>query len=326
MRDTLIDPDLQAVFERDGYVTVPCLDERQVQELTALYQSLGPVPGDPQVGCFFDFQSSSQDYKRATNEGLRDYFAEIIEGIFLDHRIYNANFVMKWPGERSGFAAHQDRTSVDESKFRSASLWISLVDVDEDNGALYMLPASHRMAPTIRAEQPDAPFADVVPVLHHYMKPVPVKAGEAVIFDHATVHFSHPNHSDEPRLALVVGVIPRESTLMHCHAHDDGTVEMFAIDDGFFIRHDPFTIAKRPADGESIARVPFPTPKVTEDDLKRYAGGPVTAVADPGPLATDINADAFCMRCARALPERPTGDVGIVQYLCDECEAAAAAS
>ena len=322
MRRTFIDPELQATFERDGYVTVPCLTPDQVDEVTALYHELGPVPGDPQVGCFFDFQSTSKEYKKTAVDALRAYFTPIIDQVFDDHRIYNTNFIMKWPGDRSGFAAHQDRTAVDEERFRSVSLWVALVDCDETNGALNMLPASHRMAQTIRAEQPDAPFADVAGVLHEYSRMVPLKAGEAVVFDHATVHFSYPNQTEEPRLAVAVGMIPRDATLLHCHAHDDGTVEMFEIDDDYFVRHDSFTIAKRPEDGVSIRRVAFSSPRVTEDDLRRYAGAAAAGTLTAAPPTTEINQEAFCMRCGRALPDLPTGEVGLVQYLCEECDAA----
>ena len=53
--------------------------------------------------------------------------------------------LVKWPGQDGAMGTHQDWTFVDERRFRSVTVWCPLVDVEQRNGALELLPGSHRI-------------------------------------------------------------------------------------------------------------------------------------------------------------------------------------
>jgi ectoine hydroxylase-related dioxygenase (phytanoyl-CoA dioxygenase family) len=83
------------------------------------------------------------------------------------------------------------------------SIWVALVDTDERNGCLWIVPGSHRLGP------PDHGQAALNPLLREASAgvealPLPMRAGEAVAFGGLTLHRSGPNHSDTARPALFV--------------------------------------------------------------------------------------------------------------------------
>ena len=78
------------------------------------------------------------------------------------------------------------------------------------------------------------------------MRPLTVKAGEAVIFDSALIHSSSPNTSSEMWLAINFFVRPKEADYLHFY-RDKKTprheVELYNVTPEFYISHD---IMERP--------------------------------------------------------------------------------
>jgi ectoine hydroxylase-related dioxygenase (phytanoyl-CoA dioxygenase family) len=139
--------------------------------------------------------------------------------------------MMKWPGPTGAKGIHRDLRVVDEARYRAVCVWVPLVDVDERNGALRVLPGSQhvptgpRSVPRSPADADDAmadlDFAD--------LEPVPMRAGEAVVFDLALVHGSDVNRSSAPRPAVGVAYVPTEATLSLRFCHDDDQIEVIEI-------------------------------------------------------------------------------------------------
>ena len=106
---------------------------------------------------------------------------------------------MKAPGEDSYTYPHQDWTFVDSPDYFSMTVWVALVDTHEQNGALGFIRGSHRFF--------DKPIGSPSPefqtcpqgheaLLYEYLEFVPLKAGEAVVFDNRTIHGATPNRTD----------------------------------------------------------------------------------------------------------------------------------
>jgi hypothetical protein len=335
LRRTFLDPQLDADFDEYGFVVVPFLDADGIAELTALYWEDGPAPDDPRTSIFFDFQSEATAFKVDRVAKMRPRLEPLLEGLVDDHHCFFPDYIMKWPGDRSGFAAHQDTTLVDESRFTSLTIWCPLADtgvVDgRDNGMLYVVPGSHRFAPWIRALEPgNFAFAgSEAAIVGEHGVGVAARAGEAIIFDHRLVHFSLPNQSDEARLVVALGLRPSEAQLLHFERQpDDGTFDVYAIDDAYFAELNPFLLRQGIPGYEKIGTVTAVRPTLSPEDFAHRC-----AQVGPGPVSarhryvTDaarpqrVNADPFCFRCgsSEGLEDVEPGEQGNVQYLCPTC-------
>lgn len=115
-------------------------------------------------------------------------------------------FVTKLPDrgeQRSDIPFHQDDGYGRLDPPLDLTLWVALVDTDQRNGCLWIVPGSHR-AGLLPHDQ-----AGVNPLLREAAAPqdavaVPMRAGEGVAFTGLTLHGSGPNHSDTARPSLFV--------------------------------------------------------------------------------------------------------------------------
>jgi len=115
-------------------------------------------------------------------------------------------FVTKLPDtgeQRSDIPFHQDDGYGRLEPPLDLTLWVALVDTDERNGCLWIVPRSHE------AGLLDHGQAGVNPVLREAAVDggavaVPMRAGEGVAFGGLVLHGSGPNHSSAPRPSLFV--------------------------------------------------------------------------------------------------------------------------
>jgi ectoine hydroxylase-related dioxygenase (phytanoyl-CoA dioxygenase family) len=229
--------DFQKHFDENGYVIVPFLNEEMVQDLSAFYEALKDkheITASVHSTC----DTNDQELIRTVDKRIKDTIIKRAEEIFFDYKLFLSNFLIKEPGEDSSIYPHQDWTFVDESRFASASIWCPLTDVDEKNGCIRVLKGSHCFVETLRAS-PDYPsaFREVVEMMDQFMVSLPMRAGEALIYNHALIHASSPNLSELPRPVVVTAIIPREAELyFYYYAPAPGArkIEKFQVDTEFF--------------------------------------------------------------------------------------------
>jgi hypothetical protein len=69
------------------------------------------------------------------------------------------------------------------------------------------------------------------------LKPLHMKAGEALIYDDRLFHASDPNITDELRLAAVSGIIPQEAQVLYYFGRE-GKVDVYESSVEFFMTGD----------------------------------------------------------------------------------------
>ncbi len=122
----------------------------------------------------------------------------------------------KLPGaESTAFPWHQDSMYYGTEFARGApsgtgtglahivTAWIPLVDVDEDNGCLWLIPGSQRwgLLGGARGEDFNMRTSEDVEARGTPI-PVPMRRGDALFFTNLTFHASHVNRSDAVRWSL----------------------------------------------------------------------------------------------------------------------------
>lgn len=293
-RATFKDPELQAAFARDGYVRIPLISAEQVAELRATWEEISNRHGS---GFHATMYSDDPAFKAAIDGPVRAILGPALERWLDGHTAFVGNFVVKDPGPASEVGPHQDWTFVDESRYTTAIAWCPLIDTDDGNGTLRVVPGSHRWIENPRGAPIDAfpfPYEGLREQLRERDSvPIAVRAGEAIISDHRLVHSSLPNMSDEVRMVAGCGVAPSEAPLRHLFFVADGVADVYAADDPQFFNE---LVPGRRPEAEPIERIEFESVAVTAAQLDRWLGRrwPATepapeVTAEPAAPAAELN-------------------------------------
>jgi ectoine hydroxylase-related dioxygenase (phytanoyl-CoA dioxygenase family) len=227
------DISLQKKFERDGYVVMPFLSAEEVMQLRAIYKA--NVVADE------SFHSTSYhpdlSFKKTLDEKIRNIIQPHADAVLSHYRPLGAAFLTKNSGPTSAMPIHQDWTVTDEKKFFSATIWIPLQDTSFTNGAIQVIPGSHRFSEALRSPSLEVSFTGIYHRLQSFLKLLPMKAGEAFIFNHALMHASPPNLSGEPRIAVAFGFVPQDASLCMYYATNNHLVEKYSMPDDMFLRY-----------------------------------------------------------------------------------------
>jgi hypothetical protein len=235
---------IQNEVARQGYSVQPLLSPDDIVQLKKdfflLLEKLGePLPDKHWTSGRVE-DTTVRNFARVSIENilperLKQYFddsaTDFIGGIF----------VAKKPSSESELSAHQDSSHVDESKFPAAYAWVPLVDTTVHNGAMHILPGSHRWGNRFRSLNVPWLYDGLQPQIFPHLKPIPMKAGEVLFFDSAAIHHSSSNLSTEIRPAINYFIKPKEALFLH-HFIDEQTpkekVEVYNVDIDFFYNCD----------------------------------------------------------------------------------------
>jgi len=283
----LADAGLQDQVRRDGYAVLgPVADPERLEALRSLSdQFLAELAGP--VGDLFMTVGRIEDLvlRAATIERTGAIVRPLVAPLFVDDaQLMCSAFQIKPPSPGSALNPHQDSSLVDERRWPGIYAWMPLVDTDEHNGGLQVVPGSHRFGNLQRTLNVPWQFAGLEEAFRPWSVPLTVPAGGIVLFDSATVHGSPPNQSDQIRVALNSFGRPAGAALMHYYQDGQttpGMVEAFEIEPSF-LYGDDITVRPGPqhrAIGEQPHRV-FACDAEAVDELCR--AGAALAASGPG--------------------------------------------
>jgi hypothetical protein len=228
---TLRDPDLDRDLRELGS-TVIDVPDGVVEQLAELYAATRPAQ---MPGFLATTQTDDPPLKRRVHDEVCRLAQPIVEASFVAHRSFAGNFVVKQPGD-VWVEPHQDLNFVDERAHRAVVLWLPLHDVAVADGAIHVVPGSHRLPTLPRGSgEHRYPFAPVGPHLKaNRSVPVPLRRGQALVYDSRTLHWSGPNQGSHERVAAAFAVVPAAAPLHHYHLNPDGTVAVIEVDDQIY--------------------------------------------------------------------------------------------
>lgn len=254
----LKDTTLNETFAREGYVIVPFLNEEEINALTKLYYETHHLNHQ---GLYASAHSADFDFKKRLNDAILEKMQRNLTFLFDKAQPLGGSYIVKYKGENGSLPPHQDWTIVDEARFFSANIWIPLVDTNDENGAISILPRSHNLVKSIRAVNVSDPFSQITNYVRQFHKTLPMKAGEALIYDHRLLHASEINKTDIPRLAVVFGIIP-ENAEMRYYFKENGMISEYESSVDFFFRNE---ILKGPANLKKLREFKYEFPPLTEE-------------------------------------------------------------
>ena len=239
---------LQRDFETDGFVTIPALGE---EELAAVRRHCALVAGErsarsAHAGLYLSLVDEEDVSRRATTiQEIHRLVGDGLQRALHPSRLLMGTYLIKAAGAPHT-TPHQDPSLTDAQAgtYGSVTAWIALRDIDPDSGALGIIRGSHRFSSRV--------IGTPVPVfrtlsqgheatLFRYLTFVPVKAGEAIVFDTRCIHGALPNASADPRAVVAVRITPHEAPLYQFFVKPGTTdrVLKLKIGEDYLLRYRP---------------------------------------------------------------------------------------
>ncbi len=264
-RTYLNDSDLDRQLAEEGFVVVPFLNSIEVESLKRVYFE---AHVEEQIPFYATAHHQDSEFRKKMSEAISAILTPHTEEVFVNCDLLGASFIVKASKAESSLQPHQDWNIVDETKFRSFNVWIPLVNLNDSNGAIEVLPKSHNWIRGYRHSSIDCAYREVHNLVWENMKPLYMKAGEALIYDHALLHASKANHSAENRIAVASGVKPTEAQ-MYFYWNNNGMVEQYVSNTEFFMTENIFS---GPGNLKKVTELEYNFPVVKEDEFYGFIG------------------------------------------------------
>lgn len=242
MRPLFKNQAVQAFFEENGYALIDLLSREEVDELLSYYRQLDNNHVG-EYGFHVSMDNSSFDFVQGVISKLEEIILPRAHEHFDRCKMFTGSFVVKEPRPNSFVPPHQDWSFTDDAQYNSVTVWTALVDTDIQNGAMAVLPGSHKWFQGPRASPSPGyitPFQAHGMDLFPYMKLIPMKAGQALVFENKTLHASPPNNSPTARIGAGIGLTQEEAPLLHYYVipgSQPQTLQCFKVDRNFFFHY-----------------------------------------------------------------------------------------
>ena len=199
-----------ALFERDGYLTVrellPAEEATRLREHYMDVHARGPIT-------VFDYGLPDTDVLRRyprlvhphrTDELSRRYLLDarieaVLWELFAEAPLAIQSLVYYKPPGGRGSGLHQDQPAVHASPRTCIGCWIALDRADAENGAMLVVPGSHRLGIVTQAREVNrVEFMDEVSLRvpeGHGLWQTDLAPGDALFFSGLLIHGSYANRS-----------------------------------------------------------------------------------------------------------------------------------
>ncbi|MFN8236825.1 MAG: phytanoyl-CoA dioxygenase family protein [Chitinophagales bacterium] len=227
-------------LSKDGFVVIDLLDEREVNYLNDLSKKY-------LVSTTTDFISSSHflsvEDSRYINQELHKIITPRIQNLFPELDLLGGTLATKVKG-KAVLKTHNDWSIVDEEKYNSYNLWVALVDTDNRNGTLGLIPGSHLWKTDLRGLNIPGVYEKYTPEFLKIGWEPSLKAGQAILYNHKLIHYSRPNLTDLPRNVAIVGMKDKEAGLRVSFTLDHQSINTYEATEEDFYRFDAQKILK----------------------------------------------------------------------------------
>jgi len=236
MRKVFKDNILDKQFYEQGYVIVDLKDKILSKNILKKVKSLKSGVDAP---FYTSLWSSDSNYRNTVNQIILENLAPIAEYLLYDYTPLFGDLLVKRPSWNKDFPVHQDWTFVDETQYASVYVWCPLVDVHPRNGNLQVVSGSHHFLDKIRGANITVSYETIKPEIQKkYTLDIPLKAGQAIIFNQALLHASPPNRSLSTRIAIGLLMLPKEAKIYHYMQDPNSSdIKKFHVDKDFFLKY-----------------------------------------------------------------------------------------
>lgn len=263
-RRTFLDDGRQRELEERGFTIVEILSEAEaaaaLERVQALRPSDGFAPGEDSLARYHcTFLDPDRDYRRAVDELTRSLFEERACALLDDFWMLTSNLYVKPPGT-GRFEIHQNWPVTDDIRDTTLTLWCPFVDAGPHNGCIQVVPGSHKIVPdTFTVGAPKYFQRCYDELIERWLEPVPLRAGECILFDDSLLHWSESNQSESARWSAQLVLMPKEKVPVVYHydrSHQPPQFELYEVGPDFFIDYEVGQLIERPEGLRLVGTMP----------------------------------------------------------------------
>lgn len=236
MTSIIKDSSLSNQLLASGYVSLPFLTVGETEALAALFNRYSTIEAN-QKGLYSNLYALGSETNWQISEELEKICSRAFDENFCQATLNGGVFIAKGANPDTGCYLHQDPSITYESQYATYALWIPLVDIDETTGLFYAVEGSHKMRQHVRCYNNPSKGFDVNTVNQSKLKSIRMKAGEALVFDHALVHGSAANLSPNVRVAAVLGIMPENTPYTFFWKTGTEQFAAYKMDKEYFIKN-----------------------------------------------------------------------------------------
>ncbi|MBK8672732.1 MAG: phytanoyl-CoA dioxygenase family protein [Bacteroidetes bacterium] len=269
-----LNPRYYEEINEKGYIILPFLDETDLKDIKAIYEKyINPKEIVYKDNMFMTSWSLDPKIKIGVSSELKTILDEKCKLYFENFKSTNQLFSIKKENTKKIFPLHQDWSIVDESKYLSLNFWIPIQDTDSKNGAIKIIPQSHKLNNYIRGAGYLFPnFESLNKDISPYLFTTDLKKGEALIFFQRTIHGSHPNKTNNVRNALCFSIYDKDARFQtYFQATKNDPLEIHFPDEDFMFKYDDLqkdSEKNRPSSSYTIDSKPYTIEPITISKIK----------------------------------------------------------
>jgi ectoine hydroxylase-related dioxygenase (phytanoyl-CoA dioxygenase family) len=202
---------LEETLNRQGYAVVDMLDRTAVSVFLEKYNTFFPEI-DETPGRFTTLQHTNHETKNKVHAFIVEQMKKPLDLLFKDYIIPVSQFYTKKAHTVGDIDLHADSTLLLNHQLEPHyAIWIPLVDVNQANGCLTVVPFSHKDQSLFYGGSFAGRQEKYRNFLRNYEMPIVLKAGQAIIFDNNLLHNSTANTTAEDRICFTFRMTHKSS-------------------------------------------------------------------------------------------------------------------
>ena len=236
LKAKLRDNNKEVEMSENGYCYFPnFLDASVLSELQELFYNAhkGNENDKGMWNSLFDIDKTNS--RELSAEILRKLKPKL-DSLFESYAAPVASFMSKNAGEAGVCEFHRDFSILDEEVFEYRNVWIPLVDVKKENGALYAHKGSHKVFNYPLPMFEKWPYTYLQDDLFKEAEIFEVNAGDLIIYADRTLHGSYLNKSDAVRPVIHLGALHPEYKIAYYHLNEE-VVSVYDVPFEFYFQN-----------------------------------------------------------------------------------------
>lgn len=220
----------QEEFEKKGFVKFNVLDTEAIDVILKLYKTVKPFY---LRSTFCNLYSRKEATNITVSNTIKKYVNKFVADNLVDCEAVGGCYIAKGTGSKTNVDYHQDWAITDENKYFSLAVWIPLTKTTKENGALAIIPGSHKWPNIIRSYSLPSIYVGLDKIAEGDYETINLEAGEAVIYAQNIFHASWPNMSKQNRIAVNVTVMPNAAERLFFHKEHNDRTKAYAMPENF---------------------------------------------------------------------------------------------